>query len=455
MQNSYLEQKDMHFLDLKKNLENREYKKLKSNLAKYNPVDIKDFIEELNPVDAVLTFRLLTKDDAIEVFSYLENEEQMQLLQAFTDTELDNIINELNIDDMVDMIEEMPASIVKKILARTDPSKRKVINDFLQYPEYSAGSLMTIEYIELKKHLTVEQALNKIKLTGLNKETVYTCYVTNESKKLIGFVSLRDIVLSEPDVLIGNLIHEKVIYVNTHDDQEHVAEVFRKYGFMVLPVVDNEGRMTGIITVDDILDVIEQETTEDFQKMAAMAPDEEDYMDSSVWYLSKRRINWLLILMISSAFTSGIIGHYNYLLVYYSALYNFSPMIMGAGGNSGNQSSTTVIRGLATGEIEIQDWYKVMFKELRIAIIVGIILAIVNFAKNIIYDKLDVIYALIISISLIATICFAKMVGGTLPIIAKKLKIDPAIMAGPMISTLVDSVSLLIYFNVIKVFLPV
>lgn len=455
MQTSYTKQKDIHFLDLRENLENKEYRNLKNNLAKYNPIDIKDFIEELDPIDTVLVFRLLSKNDAIEVFSSLENEEQIRLIQAFTDTELDYILNELNIDDMVDMVEEMPASIVKKIIEHTDSSKRKLINEFLQYPESSAGSLMTIEYVELKKYMTVKQALQRIKATGINKVTVYTCYVTDASKRLIGFVSLRDIVTSEEDVLIGDLLHEKVVFVHTHDDQEQVAEVFRKYGFVVLPVVDNENRMTGIITVDDILDVMEREATEDFQKMAAMTPDDESYIDSSVWYLAKRRINWLLILMIFSAFTSAIIGHYNYLLIAYTSLYNFSPMIMGAGGNSGNQSSTTIIRGLATGDIKIADWFKVMFKELRIAIIVGGILGIVNFAKNIIYDRLNIAYSLVISISLIFTVCFAKFVGGLLPILAKKLNIDPAIMAGPVISTLVDSVSLLIYFNVIGIILPI
>lgn len=450
----YLDKKDLNGIKrLNVLLENKDYVKLKEELGKFNPIDITDYFEELSIYDSVVVFRLLNKDDAATVFAKLSKDQQMTLIKAFTDDELKSVVDDLFFDDKIDIIEEMPASVVKKIIGNSEESQRKLINQFLKFPENSAGSLMTIEFVELKEYMTVEEALDLIKKTGIDKQTIYTCYVTGLDKKLKGFVSLRTIVTSNSDVRIKDLLEEEVKYVHTHDDQEIVADVFKKYGFVVLPVVDNENRMTGIITVDDIMDVMEQEATEDFQKMAAMAPDDDDYLDSSVFDLAKHRITWLLILMISATLTGNIMKVYTDVIEAVMILNIFIPMIMDAGGNAGSQSSTLIIRGLATGEIKLSDWNKVLSKEFRVSLLVGITLAIVNFLKCMFYDKVGVAVSLLVSITLICTIILAKVIGGMLPILAKKLKLDPAIMAGPLITTIVDAISLIIYFNIAKVFM--
>ncbi len=434
--------------ELRELIEGKKYAAIKKNLSELNAVDIAELLDPLELNTALLIFRMLPKDLAVEVFAHFSYEQQGNIINVITDKELSHILDELFFDDMMDIIEEMPANIVNKILRNSTQEERNMINQFLKYPEYSAGSIMTIEYVDLKQGMTVKEALLHIKDIGLSKETVYTCYVTDDNRVLEGIVSLRAIVTSEDNEIIKDLMEKELIYVNTHDDQETVAGIFKKYGFIALPVVDKEHRLTGIITVDDIIDVIEQEATEDFQRMAAMEPSEEAYLDTSILVLAKHRITWLLILMIGATLTGGIIGQYEDVLNSVTILTAFIPMLMDTGGNSGSQSSTLIIRGLATGEVTLKDKWRVMYKEFGISIIVGIILAFVNFIKNMYIDRVGFSIALTVSITLVVTVMMAKMVGGVLPLIAKKLKMDPAIMAGPLITTIVDSMALIVYFKI-------
>ncbi len=429
-------------------IERKRYIELKEKLSEMNAVDIAELLNPLEHPITLLIFRMLPKDMAVEVFSYFSSEQQADIINAITDKELKYILDELFFDDMIDLIEEMPANLVNKILANSTHDERKLINQFLKYPADSAGSLMTIEYVELKKEMTVMKALKHIKDIGLSKETVYTCYVTDDNRKLEAIISLRSLVVSDDEIVIKDIMHEDIIYVNTHDDQETVAGIFKKYGFLALPVVDMENRLTGIITVDDIMDVMEQEATEDFQRMAAMSPSEETYLDSSVLTLAKQRIPWLLILMIGGAFTGGIISKFENVLSAVVALTAFIPMLMDTGGNSGSQSSTLIIRGLATGEIALKDIWKVLWKEFRISLIAGTTLAAVNFAKNMLFDKVGVLVSLTVSCTLIVTVMVSKIIGGVLPLLAKRLKLDPAIMAGPLITTIVDTITLMVYFTI-------
>ncbi len=426
----------------------KNYATLKKELEEMNPVDLADLLETLEIHRALLLFRMLSKDLAAEVFSSFSSEKQRDIIGLITDRELKDIVDELYFDDMIDIIEEMPANVVKKILLHAKEEERNLINQFLKYPPDSAGSIMTIEYVDLKKGMTVREALDHIKKTGLDKETVYTCYVTDKNRKLEGIVSLRKLVISNEDKTIEDIMDTEVIFVNTHDDQESVAAIFMKYGFLALPVVDRENRLTGIITVDDIMDVVEQEATEDFQKMAAMSPSEEEYLDTGVFPLARHRLPWLLILMISATFTGRIMLKFENLLSSAVILSTFIPMLMDTGGNSGNQSSTLIIRGLATGELTTHDWYKVLWKELRISIIVGVTLSFVNFMRLIYLEKVNYMIAVVVSLTTIVTVMCAKLVGGTLPIIAKKIGLDPAIMAGPLITTIIDALSLMVYFGI-------
>ena len=428
-------------------LQEKKYVTLKNELEELNPVDIAELLGYLDVYTRLLIFRMLAKDLAVEVFAHFTPEEQRDIIGLVTDKELKLIVEELFFDDMVDLIEEMPANIVKKILRHANKEERDLINQFLKYPPDSAGSIMTIEYVDLKKESTVRDALNHIKRAGLDKETVYTCYVTDNNRKLEGIVSLRKLVISDEDETIEDIMDEDVIYVHTHD-QETVAGIFKRYGFLALPVVDKEDRLTGIITVDDIMDVIDQEATEDFQKMAAMAPSEEKYLDTSIFDLAKHRVGWLLILMISATFTGNIIRKFEDVLSSVVILTSFIPMLMDTGGNSGNQSSTLVIRGLALGEIELKDVLKVMWKEFRISVMVGLSLSVINFFRIYLLDKVGWAVALTVSSTLFITVMIAKVLGATLPMIAKKLKIDPAIMAGPLITTIVDAISLMVYFSI-------
>ncbi|NLN15495.1 MAG: magnesium transporter [Tissierellia bacterium] len=427
-------------------VEKKQYVQLKNELSLMNEVDIAEFLDPLDPNTTLLIFRMLPKDLAVEVFAHFSPEQQSSIVHSATDKELSHILEELFFDDMIDMIEEMPANLVKKILKNSNPEERQLINQFLKYPVDSAGSIMTIEYVDLKKDMTVREAMDHIRETGLTKETIYTCYVTDSNRILEGIVSLRELVVSDEDLRLADIMEDEVIYVNTHDDRETVGNLFIKYGFMALPVVDNENRLTGIITFDDILDVIEQEATEDFQIMAAMAPSEERYIDTKVIDLAKQRIPWLLVLMIGATITGRIISNFENLLSRLVVLTAFIPMLMDTGGNSGNQSSTLVIRGLATGDIELEDKWNILWKEFRIGIISGLILGSVNFLKNMLIDRVGLLVSLTVSITLVVCVIVAKIIGSMLPLGAKKLKLDPAIMAGPLITTLVDAITLTIYF---------
>lgn len=431
-------------------IEQKKYVDIKKELSEMNEVDVAELLDPLDPHTTLLLFRMLPKDLAVEVFSYFSSEQQMEIINSVTDKELEYIIAELFFDDMIDLIEEMPANIVKKILKSAKEDERKLINQFLKYPANSAGSIMTIEYVDLKKEMTVKEALKHIKETGISKETVYTCYVTDKKRVLEGIISLRSLVVADEDDKLEDIMEKEVIKVNTHDDQESVAAIFIKYGFIALPVVDNENRLIGIITFDDIMDVMEQEATEDFQLMAAMSPSEEAYLDTDVFTLAKQRLPWLLILMISATFTGRIMLKFENVLASVVILSTFIPMLMDTGGNSGNQSSTLIIRGLAVGEITTKDWLKVLWKEIRISTIVGTALSAVNFARLIILERVELIIAVTVSITILITVIAAKIVGGTLPLIAKKLKLDPAIMAGPLITTIVDAICLILYFLIAK-----
>ncbi|QQY79893.1 magnesium transporter [Keratinibaculum paraultunense] len=433
---------------LKELIKEKRYVTIKKELEKMNPVDVAELLESLDVQTALLIFRTLPKDLAVEVFAHFSVEQQRELVSLVTDKELKHIVDELYFDDMIDILEEVPANVVKKILLNAKEEERNLINQFLRYPPESAGSIMTIEYVDLKKNMTVKEALEHIKETGLDKETVYTCYVTDANRKLEGIVSLRKLVISDEDLLIEDIMERDVIYVHTHDDQETVARVFKRYGFLALPVVDNEGRLIGIITVDDIMEVIDQEATEDFQKMAAMSPTEEKYLEANVFSLAKHRVIWLLVLMISATFTGGIIRKFENLLQSAVVLTAFIPMLMDTGGNAGSQSSTLVIRGIALGEIAPKDTGKVVLKELVISIIVGVILAVVNFFRIYLFDNVGFLISFTVSITLFVTVVISKVIGGILPMIAKKLNIDPAIMAGPLITTIVDALSLIVYFSI-------
>jgi magnesium transporter len=436
-------------------IQEKKYVQIKKELSEMNEVDVAELLDPLDVHLTLLIFRMLPKDLAVEVFAHFSTEQQLGIINSITDKELEYIVDELFFDDMIDLIEEMPANIVKKILKSSKEEERKLINQFLKYPVDSAGSIMTIEYVDLRKEVTVKEALAHIKKTGLNKETVYTCYVTDKKRTLEGFVSLRTLVTSDENKIIEDIMEDEVIKVYTHDDQESVANVFRKYGFLAIPVVDNENRLTGIITVDDIMDVMEQEATEDFQIMAAMSPSEDAYLNTGVITLAKNRLPWLLVLMVSATFTGRIMGKFEDVLASVVVLSTFIPMLMDTGGNSGSQSSTLIIRGLATGEITTHDWWKVLWKELRISFIVGIALAGINFIRIIFLEKVDTTVALTVSITIVVTVMASKIVGGILPLIAKKLKADPAIMAGPLITTIVDALALMVYFGIAKTLLGI
>lgn len=434
----------------------KKYSEAREELLKLNSVDIATLLEEVdNKKNMLVLFRLLPKDIEIDVFSYMPNDMQQYIIQSITHEEMTTIIDQLYFDDVIDLLEEMPANIVKKILLNTDEKKRKLINQFLKYEEDSAGSIMTIEFVDLKKEMTVEQAIERIRKTGVDKQTINTCYVIDKNRKLEGITSIRRLILSNKDVLIKDIMKENYVFINTFDDQEYVASQFKKYDLVSMPVVDKEHRLVGIITIDDIVDIIDQENTEDFHKMAAMEPSEEEYLKTGVFELAKHRIIWLLVLMISATFTGNIIRKSEDVLQSVVILASFIPMLMDTGGNSGSQSSTLVIRGLALGEIKLKDIFKVMWKEFRVSVVVGIALAIVNFLRVYFIEKVSFMVSITVCISLFFTVVLAKVVGGILPIVAKKLKLDPAIMASPLITTIVDAVALLIYFGIAKMLLGI
>ncbi|AUM94997.1 TPA: magnesium transporter [Clostridium botulinum] len=434
----------------------KKYSEAREELLKLNSVDIATLLEEVdNKKNMLVLFRLLPKDIEIDVFSYMSNDMQQYIIQSITHEEMTTIIDQLYFDDVIDLLEEMPANIVKKILLNTDDKKRKLINQFLKYEEDSAGSIMTIEFVDLKKEMTVEQAIERIRKTGVDKQTINTCYVIDKNRRLEGITSIRRLILSNKDVLIKDIMKENYVSINTFDDQEYVANQFKKYDLVSMPVVDKEHRLVGIITIDDIVDIIDQENTEDFHKMAAMEPSEEEYLKTGVFELAKHRIIWLLVLMVSATFTGNIIRKSEDVLQSVVILASFIPMLMDTGGNSGSQSSTLVIRGLALGEIKLKDIFKVMWKEFRVSVVVGIVLAIVNFLRVYFIEKVSFMVSITVCISLFFTVVLAKVVGGILPIVAKKLKLDPAIMASPLITTIVDAVALLIYFGIAKMLLGI
>lgn len=430
----------------------KQFVKLKSELQGMNPADIAFLVEELNgdgeigEKELILMYRILPKELAAEAFTYMDSDTQMTLINAFSDRELRYVLDELYIDDTVDIIEEMPANVVSRILRNTDSDTRKQINQLLNYPKDSAGSVMTTEFVYLKKELTVSEAFEQIRKIGLVKETVYTCYVT-ENRRLLGIVTVLDMLVADSDTAVEEIMETNVISVNTHDDREYVARTMSKYDFAAIPVVDNENRIVGIVTFDDAMDVLQEENTEDFAKMAAVVPAEDSYFKTSVWSHAKSRIPWLLILMLSATLTGMISARFEPQIAVIPMLVSFMPMIMGTGGNCGSQSSTLIIRGMALDEIRLRDFFKVVLKELRIALICAAVLSVVNSLRVLITYK-DPALALVIGLSLIGTVVIAKLVGAMLPMGAKALRLDPAIMANPLITTVVDSCSLLIYFTV-------
>ena len=429
--------------------------KLHELTEKMNTVDIADAFESLSKEKTIQVFRLLSKSIAADVFSYLAPEKQQIIVEALTDFEIGKIINELFVDDAVDFIEEMPANVVKRVLRNVDENKRQLINQLLQYPEDSAGSIMTTEYVDLREDATVREAFDHIRSTGVNKETIYTCYVIRRDMLLVGVVSAKTLMLSKPQDRIGDIMDSNLIFAHTTEDQEAIAEVFKKYSLLSLPVVDKEQRLVGIVTVDDIVQIIEDEATEDFEKMAALTPSEEPYMQTGILRQSRNRIFWLLFLMLSATITGNIISGFLDSFKVFPMLIAFIPMLMDTGGNAGSQASTLIIRGIALDEIHFKDILNVLWREIRVGVLCGLVLGIVNFIRIYIMNDGDYLLSLTVSLSLIATVVISKSVGCILPLAAKRVKFDPAVMASPIITTIVDAASLLIYFSIARMILSV
>ena len=435
-------------------LEHRQIKRLRQTLDEMNEFDVAEFLTELEPPQMAMVFRMLSKEQAAEVFANLEVEEQEHIINSITDTELGNIIEELYVDDAVDMMEELPANVVKRVMRTATPETRNLINQFLKYPENSAGSIMTAEFVDLKKYMNVKESIARIRRIGEDKETIYTCFVTSADRKLEGIVTVKDLLLSDDEAVISDIMDSNVICAKTTDDQEEVSALISDYDLLAVPVVDTEGRLVGIVTVDDVIDVMEAEATEDMEKMAAILPSEKPYLKTGVFTMVKNRIPWLLVLMFSSMVSSAILLHYESVYVAVPLLTALMPMLTGTGGNAGSQASTLAIRGMATGEVEPRDILRVLWKECRVALVCGSILAAVNFVRIwLTYDDMGV--AAILGLSLLVTVLLAKTIGSALPIAAKVCRLDPAVMASPLITTLVDAVSLMVYFNIAKAILGV
>ena len=433
---------------VKELLEKKQYTKLRQMLSDKNTADIAVILEELPEEDLLKIFRILPKTMAADVFSYLEVDHQHELITSMSEKDAASIINNLMADDATDLLEEMPANIVKKILANASPDTRRDINHLLRYPEDSAGSIMTVEYVDLKESMTVEDAIERIRKVGVDSETINICYVLDAKRKLIGTVALRYLLISPSDAVIGEIMHEGVIFINTLMDQEEVARQFQKYDFTAMPVVDNEERLVGIITVDDIVDILQEEATEDIEKMAAIVPTDKPYMKTTVFETWKKRIPWLLLLMISATFTGSIITSFEDALSACVVLTAYIPMLMDTGGNAGGQASVTIIRGLSLNEIEFKDAFRVLWKEARVAVLCGLTLAAANFLKLLIFDHVTIAVATVVCLTLVAAVFIAKVIGCLLPMLAKKIGFDPAVMASPFITTIVDALSLLIYFSI-------
>lgn len=446
---------------IKKLLEEKKFSTLRDILITMMPYDIAAVFEELQDEKMPILFRLLPKELAAETFVEMDDDTQQFLIHGFSDSELKEVVDELFVDDAVDLIEEMPANVVKRILRQADKDMRKQINELLKYPEDSAGSIMTTEFISLRPDMTAEMAIKRIRRTGVDKETIYTCYVNDENNKLIGITTVKDLLLAADDDVVQDMMEDNVISVHTLDDQEQVAQMFSNYDFLALPVVDNEQRIVGIVTIDDAIDVIQEEATEDIEKMAAVLPSDKPYMKTGVLGIYRKRAPWLLVLMLSATFTSTIISSFDSVLAQVIILSSFIPMITGSGGNAGSQASVSVIRALSLGEIEFKSMFKVLWKEFRVAILCGLTLAVANFFKLLFFDLRSytgtgdpVQIALVVSLTLVGTIVMAKIVGSSLPLLASKIGFDPAVMANPLISTVCDSLSLLIYFAVATSVLP-
>ncbi|SDB59819.1 magnesium transporter [Butyrivibrio sp. INlla16] len=429
-------------------LESKQYTKLRQTFAEMNTADIAAIMDDMENEDSLKMFRILPKDMAADVFANLEIEDQQYIIQSLSDKEAGNIIDNLMADDATDLLEEMPASIVKKILANARPDTRADINHLLRYPEDSAGSIMTVEYVDLKEYMTVEQAIARIKKIGLDSETVNTCYVVTNQRILVGTVALRYLLIKDGDEKIGDIMNTHVISINTMTDQEEAANMFKKYDFTVMPVVDNENRMIGIITIDDVVDIIEEEATEDIEKMAAIIPSDKPYSRIGILDVYKNRMPWLLFLMISATFTGAIITKFSDALSAYVVLTAYIPMLMDTGGNAGSQASVSIIRSLSLGEIEFADLFKVWWKEARVAVLCGVTLSIANFVKLLVIDRLAIPVAAVVCLTLVIVVIIAKSIGCLLPMCADKLGFDPAVMASPMITTIVDAISLLAYFTI-------
>lgn len=429
-------------------LEEKKYPTLRDILITMNPVDIALLFAELPQEKLPLLFRLLPKEAAAETFVEMDEDSQQLLIQGFSDNELKDVISELYVDDAVDLVEEMPANVVQRILRQADPETRTMINEILKYPEDSAGSIMTTEYVNLRPSMTVDDAIKHIRRNGVDKETINTCYVTDKNRKLIGIISLRTLLINDESEDIQDLMEENVISAQTLDDQENVTKLFKKYDLNALPVVDNENRLVGIITVDDAIDVMQEETTEDMEIMAGMLPSEKPYLRTGIFETWRNRIPWLMLLMISATFTGQIIASFENALATQVVLTAYIPMLMDTGGNCGSQASVTVIRGLSLNEINYVDTLKVLWKEIRVALLCGATLAITNFAKLLVFDHIGIMVAAVVCLTMLCTVLCAKIIGCLLPILCKRLGFDPAVMSSPFITTIVDALSLLIYFNI-------
>ncbi len=443
-------------------IEAKKYTTLRDILVTMNASDIAALFEDVPEAKLPLLFRLLPKELAAETFVEMEPEAQELLIQGFSDNELKEVVDELYVDDAVDIVEEMPANVVKRILKQADPEMRKMINEILKYPDDSAGSIMTTEYVSLRPDMTAEEAIKRIRRTGVDKETIYTCYVTDKNRKLIGMISLRTLLLCEDDDVLEEVMEPNVISVNTLEDQESVAQMMAKYDWAAMPVVDQENRLVGIVTVDDAIDVLQEETTEDFEKLAGMTPTDKPYLRTGVLETWKSRIPWLLILMLSATLTSMVLTSFETSLAACTVLTAFIPMLTGTGGNSGTQSSVAVIRALSLGEVEFVDTIRVIWKEIRVAVMCGVTLAACNFVKLLVVDRMilgnagvSVSVAAVICVTMVFTVLCAKTVGCVLPLLAEKIHLDPAVMASPFISTIVDVLTLLIYFQVAKAILHI
>ena len=453
--NTHFEYADFGMEEIRELLGRGQYTRLRQVIQELNDADIADYMEDMEEEEVIKIFRILPKDMAADVFSYLEIDRQQSIITSLSDKDAARIIDNMMSDDAKELMEEMPANVVKRLIANTSPDTRQAINHLMRYPEDSAGSIMTVEYVDLKENQTVGEAIERIRKVGLDSETINNRYVLDKKRTLVGTVALRYLLISDADAVIGEMMHRNVVSLHTLMDQEEVARQFRKYEFTAMPVVDNEDRLVGIITMDDVVDILEEETTEDIEKMAALMPSDKPYLKMTVFDAYKKRIPWLLLLMISATFTGSIITSFESELSRYVVLTAFIPMLMDTGGNAGGQASAIIIRGISLDEIEFADWLVVIWKEIRTAVLCGLTLSICNFARLMIFDQVSVQVALVVCLTLLMAVIVAKVVGSTLPMLAKKIGLDPAVMASPFITTIVDAISLLIYFRVAELVLGI